>query len=41
MGALLAIFKPEHVHRINFFLDFQNYEPPTGEVELKVYNDVK
>jgi len=41
MGALLAIFKPEHVHRVNFFLDFRNYEPPVGEEELTIYNEVK
>jgi len=41
MGALLAIFKPEHTHRINFFLDFQNVEPPNTQEELSVYNDVK
>jgi len=40
MGGLLAIFRPEHIHRINFFLDFQNIEEPTGE-DLQVYTDVK
>jgi len=41
MGGLLAIFKPEHVHQINFFLDFQNYQEPTGGEEVEIYNDVK
>jgi len=41
MGTLLAIFKPEHVHKVNFFLDFQNYQEPTAGPELEVYNDVK
>jgi len=41
MGALLTIFKPEHTHQINFFLDFKNFNPPTGGEELDVYNAVK
>jgi len=41
MGALLTIFKSdEQRHKVNFFLDFQDYQEPTGDEEKEVYNAV-
>jgi len=41
MGALLQIFRPEPVHQVNFFLNFQDYQEPNGGEELEIYNAVR
>jgi len=41
MGALLEIFRKEHTHQINFFLDFRDIQEPNGGEELDIYNAVK
>jgi len=38
---LLSLFKPEKVRKVDFFLDFQNFQEPTGEEELEAYNAVR
>eukprot|EP01129_Flabellula_baltica_P008291 TRINITY_DN3279_c0_g2_i2.p1 TRINITY_DN3279_c0_g2~~TRINITY_DN3279_c0_g2_i2.p1 ORF type:complete len:311 (-),score=81.61 TRINITY_DN3279_c0_g2_i2:74-1006(-) len=40
MGALLGLFQKEQVHQIDFFLDFQNFEEPTGQAS-DIYNQVR
>jgi len=39
MGSLLGLFQKETVHQIDFFLDFNNVEPPTGP-SLEIYEHV-
>jgi len=40
MGGLLNVFKNDQPHQVNFFLDFQNVNIPTGD-DLEIYNSIK
>jgi len=40
MGGLLNVFKNDQPHQVDFFLDFQNYNLPSGD-DLEAYNYIK